>query len=118
MASNDVGKIFVQECVVGFGLFGGMGVDPEGMILKALSPYVMATAPHLSFIIWLIPIISFVISFALTFFLGGVVGFGAVGMAALGGYLLTNPSGVGIWLVAISVIIGLFAPYAREKIGF
>lgn len=118
MASNDAGKIFVQECVIGLGLFGGMGVDPEGMVYKALSPFVLNAAPNLGFVWWLIPIISFVLSVLFTYVLGGVIGFGAVGMAALGGWQIANPSGIGTWLVAIAIIVGLFVPYAREKIGF
>ena len=37
MAKNSVGEYFVQEFIIGLGLLGGIGVDPEGEILKALN---------------------------------------------------------------------------------
>ena len=115
---SQAGKIFVQEFVIGFGFLGGTGLDPVGLIFKALSPFVITTEPNLGFIFWLIPIVLFVVSFLGAFFMGGVVGLSAVGIAALGGWQLNNPSGVVVWLVFISIFIGLVAPYAKEKIGF
>ena len=115
---SQAGKIFVQEFVIGFGFLGGTGLDPEGLIFKSLSPFVMTAAPNLGFIFWLIPIVSFAVSFFGAFFMGGVVGLSAVGIAALGGWQLNNPSEVGAWMLVISIFIGLIAPSAREKIGF
>ena len=117
MAKN-VGEYFVQEFVIGLGLLGGMGVDPEGEILKALNQAIQTLNPSMNFG-WMILIFSILITIGAiigAFAMGGWIGILAVGLAFIGGIFINHQFGA--WLVVISLLVGLVAPSLKDKINF
>lgn len=114
MTAEDIGKSFVQEFVLSFGLLSGLwinaGVDPEAELIKAMSIIVQQIAPNplYSLIFWIIPLFGTIVSLLLSFRLGGLVGLIAVGFAFLGGVFIN--SGFGVFLIFVGVVLGLIAP--------
>jgi len=117
MVTEDLGKSFVQEFVLGFGFLSGLwiyaGVNPETEIIKAFSSVIQELSPNpmYSFVFWLIPIIGTLVSLGGSYFIGGWVGLIAVFFALIGGIFISSTFGV-ICLV-IAILIGFFAPYAH-----
>lgn len=64
---NNIGERFVQEFVIGLGLLSGMGVDPEGEILKALNQAISSINPSMNFT-WMI------IAFSIIVTIGSIIG--------------------------------------------
>jgi hypothetical protein len=115
MAKN-VGEYFVQEFVIGLGLLGDIGVDPEGEILKVLNQAIKAINPSVDFT-WMIIIFSILIMIGAiigAFVMGGWVGIVAVVFAFVGGILINHQFGV--WMIVIGILVGLAAPSLKDKI--
>ena len=107
---NKLSEHFVQEFVIGLGLLGGMGVDPEGEILKALNQAIQSLNPAMDFtaLIVIFSILATIGALIGAFALGGWSGIIAVGLAFIGGRFINTEEG--IWLVVIAFFLGLFAP--------
>ncbi len=112
--SNKVGERFVQEFVIGLGLLGGMGVDPEGMILRALNDSMKSLNPSMDLQLWIIifSIIATIGAVLGAFAIGGWPGIIAVGLAFIGGIFINTKFGV--WMILVAIILGLIAPKIRE----
>ncbi|HME86786.1 MAG TPA: hypothetical protein VKE88_00025 [Candidatus Nanoarchaeia archaeon] len=111
-SSNEAGKYFVQEFVVGLGLLSGMGIDPEGTILQAFIPLIKDLSPGLVFLFSILPYIVTLLSLWGAYEMGRELGILAVSLAFISGLILPNQFGA--WLLAISFILGLFAPSFAE----
>lgn len=112
---SEAGEKFAQEFVIGFGFLGGIwlkvGVSPEGAIAEAIVEMMKSinpdTAPWISILFTAISIIFFILTFIFASFIGGGAGVIAIILAFIGGFLLNE---IGVLLLLIAVIIGLFAP--------
>lgn len=117
--SRKIGEIFVQEFVLGFGFLSGfwihVGIDPESEVLKALSAIIQTLAPNsrFSLLFWVIPIASTIFSIIFTYLLGGWIGLIAVVLAFLGGVFIE--SSVGVILLIVAILLGMFAPSTKER---
>lgn len=93
------------------GLFIGIGVDPDGEIVKALIDILATYSPALAILLRIIcitiGIISMIQSWASAYRRGGRIGIFAVGLAFLGGILIGLGYGVGIWLVIVAIIVAI-----------
>lgn len=117
MATEEVGKSFVQEFVMGFGFLSGLwiyaGVNPETEIIRAFATAIQELSPNpmYSFVFWIIPIVGTVISLSGSYLLGGGIGLIAVFLAFIGGIFIGSTFGI-ICLVT-GIIIGLIAPHTK-----
>jgi hypothetical protein len=112
--SENIGEHFVQEFVIGLGLLGGMGVDPEGMILQSLNEVIKSLNPSMDFSL-LIAMLSILVTLGAVlgaYKVGSWVGIVAVGMAFLGGIFINTQFGV--WMLVIAIFGGLFAPQTKN----
>ena len=118
MATEDIGKSFVQEFVIGFGFLSGLwiyaGVNPETEISKALSSVIkeLSPDPMYSFMFWIIPIIITLASISGSYALGGWIGLTAVIFAFIGGIFISSTFGI-ICLV-IGIVLGFAAPHFKS----
>lgn len=118
MATESIGKTFVQEFVVGFGFLSGLwiyvGVNPESEIIKAFADIIEMLMPNsgFSFLFWLIPIIVLITTLLSSFVIGGWAGIVSIGLAFLGGIFIDTS--FGIFALVIAIIIGLIAPNFKE----
>ncbi len=112
---SEAGEKFAQEFVIGFGFLGGIwlkvGVSPEGAIAEAVVEVMKSInpdmAPWISILFTALSIIFFIFTFIFASFIGGGAGVIAIILAFIGGFLLNE---IGVLLLLIAVIIGLFAP--------
>jgi hypothetical protein len=114
MAEN-VGETFVQEFVIGLGLLSGMGIDPDGMIIKTLGQIIptLNSSVGLKIFFFLLPLIITVMSIIVAFVVGGWIGIIAIGLAFVGGIFIK--SSVGGWLLIFGILIGLVAPNLKNR---
>ena len=102
-------EYFVNEFVIGFGFLSGLwlaiGRDPQAEIFKAFATIIKTLNPNSGFgqLFFIIPIIIFVCSSLVTYFIGGKLGCVAVVFGFLGGLLtLVSP-----WISTILLFIGM-----------
>ena len=118
MATEDIGKSFVQEFVIGFGFLSGLwiyvGVNPETEIIKSFSSVIQELSPNpmYSFMFWIIPIIATLASIGGSYALGGWAGLIAVIFAFIGGIFISSTFGV-ICLI-IGVVLRFHALHLRS----
>ena len=102
---------------VGFlsGLFIGIGVDPQGEIIKAVLDILAEYSPGLAIVLRIIcialGIICTIQSWLSAYKRGGRIGIFAVALAFIGGLLIGLGYGLGIWFLLVAVIIGMFIVY-------
>ena len=114
----SAGEVFVEEFVIGLGLFSGLwvsaGVDPEGAVLGALVTALNQLAPNplYDILVGVVSIASTLASIVGAVAMGGVVGLVAVAFAFLGGVFLNTTYGA--YLIAIGLFLGLIAPSAKK----
>jgi hypothetical protein len=106
-------QYFVRVFVFGLGFMSGfwiaIGVDPEAAITNAFSEAANSVLPGSGIFIWLMPVISSVISVGGAYALGGGLGLIAVAIAFAGGaVLLANPL-VSLIIMGVAIILGLIA---------
>ena len=112
--------VFVQEFVLLFGFLSGYwiyaGVNPETEILKAFLEVIVELAPSIapgvSLISWMIPIVLIIGCISTSLAVGGWIGLLAVGLAFVGGLMIES---IGVYLLLIAILIGLFATSAKES---
>lgn len=112
MPKETVGKIFVNEFVLGFGFLSGLwvyaGIDPEDAIINAFAQL----APNMGFFFWLVPIVGLLVSVLVTYSMGGKIGLISVGLAFIGGIFIGS---FGLWLVLFACFLGLIAPNMKDS---
>lgn len=112
MSKGNIGKVFVQEFVIGLGFLSGLwiysGVDPTAEILKSFS----AIVPEMSGSFWWIVVMSTIGSIVGAYLMGKWFGLLAVFLAFLGGIFIGS---WGIWPLIGGVILGLFAPQSKVQ---
>jgi hypothetical protein len=114
-----MGLAFVQELVVGFGFLNGLwicvGVNPESEILGVFLTVGKTLMPQFSGLwtleFFLIEAVSIAVPTGVSFVTGGWVGILAVALAFIGGTLIRS---IGVYLLIIALVLGLFAPGSRS----
>jgi hypothetical protein len=110
---ESLGEYFVQEFVIGLGLLGGLGVNPEGMIIQAIAPLAQSS-PGLHLFLIILPFLITALSLVGAFSMGGWIGIIAVGLAFFGGLLIQHP--IGVWLIVFGFLLGFIAPsFGKSK---
>ena len=114
---SDIAKYFIDELVVGFGFLNGvwiaLGVNPITEILNTFDLMLKTLNPEsgLGLLPYLLQFLILIISIAMTYLVGGKLGFVAVGCSFIGGLLvLAVPliagilllCGLGLGLVAVA----------------
>lgn len=118
--TEQIARSFVQEIVLGFGFLNGLwiavGVNPETEILRAFSDIIKSLdiGGGFTLLFWLIPIILTLGSLFASYFIGGWLGLGAVGMAFLGGALIIRIPTFAVILLIVAVMMGFAAPFTSE----
>ena len=106
-------KLFVQECIVGVGLLGGiftrMGVDPEVAVFNALISIIEQLNPDSGFGVYfrLLIVVAVLASWLVSYFMGGLLGIFFVIMAWIGGFYYDTS--IGMVLIFVSIIGGFIA---------
>ena len=108
---ENIGETFVQEFVIGLGFLSGMGIDPEGMIIQALSQALPNPSFGFKALFFLLPLIITIISILGAFAIGGWLGITAVGLAFIGGIFINHSFGA--YLLVGAVLLGLIAPQSK-----
>lgn len=104
---------FVRTCVVGLGFLSGfwiaVGVDPEAVITNAFAQALNSISPGSGVYIWLASFVGTIFSIIVAYALGGGLGLIAVGIAFISGIIFLNSTGWALLLLAVAIIIGMFA---------
>lgn len=111
---NQVGETFIQEFVVGFGFLSGLwihiGMNPEAEVIGLFADLTdsLSSGTGISIFLMVIPFLMITLSVIGAFLMGGWPGLIAVGLAFLGGLLISSM--LGVILLFAAIILGLFAP--------
>ncbi|MDV2988791.1 MAG: hypothetical protein P3T54_01340 [Dehalogenimonas sp.] len=110
---QKLAPVFLCEFVIGFGFLSGLwihiGINPETEIIRAFASVADAITPEtgISWVFWLIPLVTVGMSLWLTYVLGGILGLLAVGLAFIAGFSVDTDFGPPLLVVAL--IIGLIS---------
>ena len=111
----QVQEVTLRELITGFGFIEGLwlavGINPEAEILKAFTGLLIdlkAGAGYI-FLLNILPIIAFIGTLFLIYYLGGKLGLAAVACAFLGGLLILITPILSVILIIVGLGIGSIA---------
>lgn len=108
--SDSTAEVFIREFVIGLGFLSGLwiyaGIDPEAVIIGAFVTILQQMGSPYGWLLWLLPIISTLVSIVAAWAMGGPIGILTVALAFFGGIFIGS---IGIWLLIAGVLIAPFA---------